>query len=157
MAAIGYTAVTGASVALAAATAKSVLGVKSQAAAGLQVKGFSVQFDGITSSALLVLVELCYATFATNSPGTASTSVTPLQNYGTRLAAGFTAAKTWTTEPTVLTVFRGFLVPPDKGSFTFQFPLGTEPDTAAFGDGFVLRCNAPAIVNVYASLDVERI
>jgi hypothetical protein len=156
MAAVGYSAITGASVALAAATAKTVLGVKAHANSGLQVKGFSLQFDGITSSALVVLCELCYTTWATNSPGTNSSSVTPLQNYGRALTAGFTAGKTWTTEPTVLTVLRAFLVPPDKGSFTYQFPLGQEPD-CALAEGFALRLTAPAIVNAFASFDVERV
>jgi hypothetical protein len=84
--------------------------------------------------------------------------VTPVQQYGRPLTAGFTAGKTWdaSNEPTVLTVIRGILVPPDKGSYTFQFPLGQEPE-CALAEGFVLRFTAPAIVNVYAQMDVERV
>jgi hypothetical protein len=156
MAAVGYTAVTGGAVALAAATAKSVLGVKAHANSGLQIKGFEIAFDGITSSAVPVLVEIGYCTFGANSPGTNSTSVTPAQAYGRALTAGFTAGKTWTTEPTTITVLKEFLVAPDKGLFAYQFPLGQEPDTA-LGEGFVIRVTAPAIVNCRASLTVERI
>ena len=156
MAACGYSIVTGGAVALTAATAKSILGVKAHANSGVQVKSLEVAFDGVTASAVPVLIELCYATFATNSPGTASTSVTPAQNYGRVLTAGFTAGKTWTTEPTVLTVLKELLLPADKGVLAYQFPLGQEPDSA-LAEGFVIRCTAPAAVNVRGTLSVERI
>ena len=156
MAACGYSIVTGGAVGLTAATAKSILGVKAHANSGIQVKSLEVAFDGVTASAVPVLIELCYATFATNSPGTASTSVTPAQNYGRVLTAGFTAGKTWTTEPTVLTVLKELLLPADKGVLAYQFPLGQEPDSA-LAEGFVIRCTAPAAVNVRASMVVERI
>lgn len=156
MAAVGYSAITGGAVALSAATAKSILGVKAHANSGLQLKEFEVSFDGVTSSAVPVLIEICYATFATNSPGTASTSVTPAQEYGRVLTAGFTAGKTWTTEPTALTVHKEFLLTPNAGTLLFQWPLGREPDTA-LAEGFVIRCTAPATVNVRATMDVERI
>ena len=156
MAACGYSIVTGGAVALSAATAKSILGVKAHANSGVQVKSLEVAFDGVTASAVPVLIELCYATFATNSPGTASTSVTPAQNYGRVLTAGFTGGKTWTTEPTVLTVLKELLLPADKGVLAYQFPLGQEPDSA-LAEGFVIRCTAPAAVNVRGTLSVERI
>lgn len=156
MAAVGYSIVTGGAVALSAATAKSILGVKAHANSGVQVKGFWVAFDGVTASAVPVLVELCYATWASNSPGTNSTSVTPVQKYGRVLTVGFTAGKTWTTEPTVLTVQQEFLLAPDKGVIAYQYPLGMEPDSA-LAEGFVLRCTAPAVVNVRATMDLERI
>ena len=156
MAACGYSIVTGGAVALTAATAKSILGVKAHANSGVHIKSLEVAFDGVTASAVPVLVELCYATFATNSPGTASTSVTPAQVYGRVLTVGFTAGKTWTTEPTVLTVLKELLLPADKGVLAYQFPLGQEPDSA-LAEGFVIRCTAPAVVNVRASLLAERI
>src|SRR5687768_9151857 len=86
MAKAGYSIVTGAAVALSAATAKSVLGVRGNAAFGIDLKKFSVAFDGTSATATPVLVEICYATFATNAPGTNSTSVTPTQNYGRTIA-----------------------------------------------------------------------
>ena len=156
MSAVGYSAVTGGAVALTGGTAKTVLGIKAHANSGLQVKGFSVAFDGVTASAVPALIEFCYCTWATNSPGTASTSVTPLQLYGRVLTVGFTAGKTWTTEPTTLTVLKELLLTPNGGLFVFQYPLGTEPD-CALAEGFALRINAPANVNVRATMDVERI
>lgn len=156
MAAVGYSIITGGAIALSAATAKSILGAKAHANSGLQLKEFEVAFDGVTASAVPALVEIGYCTFGTNGPGTNSTSVTPLQSYGRVLAAGFSAGKTWTAEPTTITVLKEFLLPADKGIIAYQWPLGREPD-CALGEGFVIRCTAPATVNVRASMEVERI
>lgn len=155
MARVGYSATTGGAVALTAATAKSILGVKAHANSGVDLKKFRVAFDGVTASAVPVLVELCYSTFATNSPGTASTSVTPAQAYGRVLAVGATAAKTWATEPTVLTVVEEFLLTPNGGVIFYDWPLGDTPDSA-LAEGFVIRCTAPATVNVRGSIWWER-
>lgn len=156
MSAVGYSAFTEANVALVAATAKCVVGVKAHANSGLQLKGFEISFDGVTASAVPIIVEVMYATFATNSPGTNSTSGTMRQTYGRVLTAGFTGAYNWTTEPTALTLIKRFTIAPDKGLFAYQFPLGTEPD-CALAEGFVLRCTAPAAVNANGGLHVERI
>ena len=158
MACSGYSCTTEGAVALTAATTKTIIGVKAHANSGLQVKGFMVAFDGVTASAVPVLVEFCYSTWATNSPGTNSTSTTPRQVYGRVATAGFTSGKTWTAanEPTVLTAQKEFLLAPDKGLIAYLWPLGQEPDSA-LAEGFVIRCTAPATVNVRATLDVERI
>lgn len=156
MSAVGYSIITGGAVALSAATAKTILGVKAHANSGAQLKRFWVAFDGVTASAVPVLVELGYCTFGANPPGTNSTSVTPAQEYGRVLTVGATAGKTWTTEPTTITVLEEFLLTPNGGLVGYQFPLGTEPDTA-LGEGLVLRCTAPATVNVRGSMLFERI
>lgn len=151
----GYGTSTEGAVALTAATAKSILGIRGNAAFGVDLVSFSVGFDGVTASAVPVLVELCYCTFATNAPGTNSTTTTVDQHYGRVLTHGFTAGKTWTTEPTVVTAHREFLLTPAGGLIVRDFPLGQSPDSA-FSEGFVLRCNAPASVNVRADLSFER-
>jgi hypothetical protein len=157
MSAAGYSAETGAAVALAAATAKSVIGVLAGAAFGLQIKSFEIGFDGVTASGVPVLIELCQCTFATQPPGTLSTSVTPVQMYGRVQAAGFTAARDWsTTQPTVITVIKEFLLTPNAGALFYQYPLGQEPDSA-FSQGFTIRCTAPAVVNVRSTISVERV
>lgn len=158
MSAVGYSCTTEGAVALSAATAKTVIGVKAHANSGLQLKGFEVAFDGVTASAVPVLVEVCYCSWGANSPGTNSTSTTPRQNYGRVLTAGFTSGKTWTAgnEPTTLTVLKEFLMAPDKGLIAYQYPLGLEPD-CALAEGFAIRITAPAIVNVRSSMNVERI
>jgi hypothetical protein len=155
MAKAGYATNTEGAVALAAATAKSVLGIVAPAQFGCDLQKLRVSFDGVTATAVPVLIELCYATFATQPPGTASTSTTVDQVYGRTITPGFTAAKNWTTEPTVLTPFDEWLLTPMGGLDKTDIPLGTTPDTAV-SNGFVIRCTAPAIVNVRATLWVER-
>lgn len=155
MAKAGYSCSTQGAVALSAATAKSVLGVSAPAQFGVDLKAIKVAFDGTSATATPALIELCYATFATNAPGTASTSATVDQVYGRSITAGFTAAHTWTTEPTVLTALDEYLLTPDGGTLFERFPLGETPDSAV-SQGFVIRINAPAVVNVRASLFFER-
>jgi hypothetical protein len=151
----GYSCTTEGAVALVAATAKTILGVKANAAFGVDLLGWLVAFDGVTSSAVPVLVELCYTTWATNSPGTNSTSNTIRTNYGRAVASGMTGAKNWAAEPTVLTVFRELLLTPNAGLISVNLPRDRTPDTA-FAEGFAIRCTAPAIVNVRATMDFER-
>lgn len=154
MSAPTYNVPTGGAVALAAAAAKTILGVKAHANSGLLLKQGSVFFDGVTAAAVPVLVELCYCTWATNGPGTASTSVTPVQVNGRVLTAGFTAGKAWTTEPTALTVLEEKLIHPQAGE-EYQIPLGDEYD-CALAEGFAIRLTAPAIVNARGFLKVQR-
>jgi hypothetical protein len=156
MSKVGYSINTEGAVALSAGVAKSILGAQAQAAAGLQLDNFEIAFDGVSASGVPVLVELCYATFATNAPGTNSTLVTVDQLFGRALAAGLTAGRNWTTEPTVLTPVREWLLTPNAGLVMFQYPLGQEPDSA-FSQGYVFRLNAPANVNVRASMGISRI
>jgi hypothetical protein len=155
MAKSGYSVATGGAVPLATGTAKTVIGVRSGASFGLDLKKVRVSLDGTTATAVPVLVELCYATFATNSPGTNSTSITPAQLYGRTIAHGITAAKTWTAEPTVLTPLDEWLLTPAGGLVILDIPLGDTPDSAV-SEGFALRLNAPAVVNARAALWFER-
>jgi len=156
MASIGYSSQTEGAVALTAATGKTVIGVKAHTNSGLQLKSIEVAFDGVTGSAVPVLIEVLHCTWATNGPGTNSTSTTPKQAYGRVLTAGYTSAKNWTVEPTVLTVIKEFLLTPNAGLVAYQWPLGQEPD-CALAEGFAIRCNAPAAVNVRATMSVERV
>lgn len=158
MAKSGYSSTTEGAVALSAATAKSIIGVKSGATTanhGVDFKKFRVSFDGVTPSAVPVLIEVCAATFATNAPGTNSTSTTVRQDYGRLAGTGFTTAKNWTTEPTVLTVIEEFTLTPNAGTYAYDWPLGDSPDSA-LGEGFVIRCTAPAVVNVRSTIWFER-
>ena len=151
-----YAAPTGAAVALAAATAKVILGVRAHANSGISLKSFKVGFDGVTASAVPALVELVYATFASNPPGTNSTSVTPAQFSGRVLTVGATAARDWSAAPTVLTVIDEWLLTPNGGLLVEFETNGDEPDTA-LNEGLALRVTAPAIVNVRATMRFKRI
>lgn len=150
-----YRCSTEGAVALAAATAKTCIGVKAHANSGLLLVSTRVAFDGVTASAIPVLVELCYCTWATNGPGTNSTSTTPRQQNGRTLAAGFTSGKTWSTEPTTITVIEDVLLTPNGGLVYYDFPLGTEWD-CALGEGFAVRFTAPASVSTRAVMGVSR-
>ena len=152
---VGYSTSTEGAVALSAGVAKSILGVKGNAAFVVDLLGFRIGFDGVTASAVPVLIELCYATFATNSPGTNSTSTTVDTLYGRQVASGFTAAKNWTVEPTVLTPIDEWLLTPNGGLVIKDLPRDRTPDSA-FSEGFVFRLNAPANVNVRGTVFIER-
>jgi hypothetical protein len=157
MAKAGYSAPSAAVVALAAATAKSVIGVSAPAQFGVDLVGYRLGFDGVTSTAIPVQFELCYATFATNGPGTNSTSITPQQIRGRSITAGFTAASNWTAEPTVLTVIDSYSIAAFNGLVIYDSPFGSGGNAdSAVSNGFVIRLTAPAIVNVRPTLFFER-
>jgi hypothetical protein len=122
MAKAGYAVTTSAAVALSAATAKTTLMVITPAQFGIDLKKFRVSFDGVTSSAVPVLIELVTSTNATNStPGTANTSESAniQQLYGRSITTGFTAFSASTSEPTVLTVIERFLLTPTGGTIFY--------------------------------------
>lgn len=156
MANVGYK-VQSASAALTASTTQSVVGAKAHANSGLQVVSWGASFNG-SAAAAGIQVQLCYCTFATNSPGTNSTTTSAVnQEYGRVLTAGFTGAYTWTSEPTTITVLTNRVIQ-QSGAYEWAIPLGKEPD-CALGEGFVVRIITPSAVtpNVVAFLGVERI
>lgn len=150
-----YDCPSGADTTLSAATAKTVIGAKAHANSGLLLVGFEISFEGVSASAVPVDVELCYCTWATNGPGTNSTSITPVQRLGRVITAGFTAAYTWTSEPTSLTVQWFKKITPNGGLYQYEYPLGREPDSAV-SEGFAIRCTAAAGVDLRANLSVSR-
>jgi hypothetical protein len=150
-----YSIQTGAAVALSAATAKTVLAVIAPAQFGVDLVGYEVAFDGVTASAVPVLVEICSSTFATNStPGTANTTGTVNQTAGRTITPGFTGFYASTSEPTVLTPIDSFTMTPNGGTVIRDYN-GNTPDSAVSA-GFVIRCTAPAAVNVRATMFFER-
>lgn len=150
-----YSIQTGAAVALSAATAKTVLAVIAPAQFGVDLVNYEVSFDGVTASAVPVLVEICYSTFATNStPGTANVAGTVVQTAGRAITAGFTGFYASTSEPTVLTAFDSYTITPNGGTVIRDYN-GSTPDSAV-SNGFVIRCTAPAAVNVRATMLFER-
>ena len=157
MAKAGYSAPIGAAVALVAATAKTVLGVLAPAQFGVDWTSWSIAFDGVSATNTPVLVELCACTFATNPPGTNSTTITVQQDYGRAIVAGFTAAYAWTAanEPTVITPFDSLTLTPNGGLVVRDFQFGRTPDSAV-STGFCIRCTAGAAVNVRGNMYFER-
>jgi hypothetical protein len=150
MAKAGYAAVTEGEVSLLAATAKTVLAVIAPAQFGIDLKGFSVSFDGVTAANEPVLIEV--VKFTTDGTGTAATVQ---QLYGRTITAGFTAKRDYSAEPTVPTVLDELSLDPNKGTFYYDVPLGESIDTAV-SELIGLRMNAPQAVNVRARLRFER-
>lgn len=102
-----------------------------------------------------VLVQLCYATFSVNPPGTNSTSVGINQVYGRNIStAGLSAGANWTTEPQVLTTIDVWSLTPN-GLVIYDYPAGESPDCAP-SHGFVLRLIASNAVTVRPTLWFER-
>jgi hypothetical protein len=156
MAKAGYTLPMGAAVALAAATAKSVLTVIAPASFGVDLTKYRLGFDGVTASAVPVLVEFMDNTLATNStPGTNNTTGTVTQVYGRTITAGFTGFYNSTTEPTVLTRFDSFTLTPNGGLVIYDWPLATSHDTPVSA-GITMRLTAPAVVNANGAFWFER-
>lgn len=147
-----YTVETAGSLALAAATAKTIVNWITATNALSRVVELSVSFDGVTSTAVPVTVELCSSTQATAGTSTAHTIA---QTGGPTRTVQGTAARNYTAEPTVLTVLKRWLVRPDGGGLIVQFPLGREPEQVVSARGLAVRCTAPAAVNVQGYLEVE--
>lgn len=156
MAKVRYSAQTGAAVALSAATAKTVLAVVAPAQFGVDWTGYEIGFDGVTASAVPVLIELCTFTAASNStPGTNNTTATVNQVSGRSITAGFVAFYASTSEPTVITPFDSFTITPNGGTIVRDFQAPNTPDTAV-SNGVLIRMTAPAAVNVRSTIWVER-
>lgn len=136
-------------------TVKSVLGAKAHANSGLLLVGWEISFEGTTATNEPALVEICSCTFATNSPGTNSTSETIVQRNGRVLTAGFTAARAWSSEPTTVTPLWTKKLTPNGGLIIYDYPLGKEPDSA-LAEGFVMRVTAANSVDLRATLSVSR-
>jgi len=158
-----YTVSTGTSaIALSAATAKTVAYINAAAANQPSIVEFSVSFDGVTASAVPALIEIVYGTKASNStPGTGSTSFTPLQVRGwPAQTSAQTAANNCSSEPTVLTAVKQWLLTPNGGLLVIQSPLGREPTAVASGTSLSgnqvgLRVTAPAVVNTRGYIEYE--
>jgi hypothetical protein len=149
-------------IALVAATAKTVMYINSAAANQPSWVEWCIGFDGVTSTAIPALVETTYGTKASNStPGTASTSFTPVQTRGwPTQASAQAAANACTSEPTVLVSQRQYLVSPYGGLLIMQLPMGRETTQVASGAAISgiqggIRCNAPAIVNIRGYIEYE--
>ncbi len=150
--AAGYTFTTEGAEALAAATAETILNLINAANSLVRLIEFGISFDGVTATAVPVLVELMNSTQAT--AGTSS-SATIRQLRGPTRTVQASAAHSYTVEPTVLTGLREWLVRPDGGLLIIQFPLGREPEQVTTADGFPIRATAPAIVNVRGYMEFE--
>jgi hypothetical protein len=147
--------ITANTVALVAATAKTVLGLRAATNQAVRVLEMSVSFDGATSSNAPAVVEFATCTFATNAPGTASTSVTPTKREpGRAETTQLTAARTWTTEPTVVTPVRVIDIGQYNGVYHYIHPFAS-PHILAGGGGGIIRITSPNNVNFSGHMTAE--
>lgn len=146
----GYSAEVGAAVALVAATAKTVLSAIAPAQFGVDLRQIRVAFDGVTASAVPVVVEV--VSFTTDGTGTAGTVN---QVYGRSITAGFTTKYNYSVEPTTATAIDRYTLTPNGGTLIYDYPADRTPDTAV-SNLIGIRCTAPAAVNVNATLVFER-
>lgn len=144
--ACGYSAVTGADVSC-TTTAATKLAIINGSAAVVTLTEFGISFDGVTAGNEPVLIELCLSTEA--GAGT-STDLAPVQIYGPTRTAACDAKKDYTsTQPTVLTAVKEWLVHPQAG-LVIKEPLGRELQQITASDAIHLRVTAPNTVNCRA-------
>jgi hypothetical protein len=154
VASVGYTVNTG-TVALVAATAKTVLNVIAPASFGIVLVGFEVSFDGVTAAAAPVLVEVGQC--SQGGAGTpAGSPPTPVQGRGQTIAHGCTISFNYSAEPTTIVPSYDWWLDPYKGVFDRMWPLGRELEQTV-SKGIVARLTAPAGVNCRVSMEWERI
>lgn len=142
-------------VALTGTTAETVVGALAPTNQRIKILEAGISFDGATSTNVPALVELCYNTFGANPPGTNSTSVTPAKR--DRSAAETvqsTAAKTWTTEPTTITVQQSKYVGQFNGLYHYILPFAG-PYIIPGAKGFSMRVTSPNNVNCAGHLSLE--
>src|SRR5258707_2850328 len=115
MAKAGYSLTTLAAVPLVATTVKSVLTVIAPAQFGIDLTKIRLGFDGVTASAVPVLVELTDNTLASNGVvGTGNTTAgTPTQNYCPTITPGLTGLYNSSAEATVPTAVDRWTLTPD--------------------------------------------
>ena len=151
-----YNVKTGATVtSLVAATAKTLVNLISGANRIPLLTEFSIGFDGVTASAVPVLVEVGFSTQAT--AGTPGSSPTPALVRG-KGASQSTAGVEYSAEPTALTPNKHWLVTPNGGLLVIQSPLGRESEADLSGGtnkAQFLRANAPANVGARAYMEFE--
>lgn len=142
-------------VALSSGVAKTVVGVKAPANQAVKVLGIRLTFDGGTSTEQPVLCEYGTCTFATNPPGTNSTTVAgQKRDPGRQETVQTAAAKNWTAEPTVITQFDAMYVPGYNGGQQEYIPFD-KPVIVPGGAGFVCRLTAQAARNCSGALVCE--
>jgi len=130
----------------ATSTLTTDLGVQCPAQQAVTLDEVDVGFDGTNSANGPGIIDIGHCTFATNPPGTNSTSVTPVKSDSARTeTVQSTCGKTWTTQPTVITIWKSFLCPVYMGSALAPLPL-LKPMIAKGGGGIVLSSTLPASV-----------
>lgn len=113
---------------------------------------WNIEFSGVSSTDVPVLVQVCEVTAAS----AAGTAVTPASLRDGQVTVGSAAKKLPASEGTV-TVLEEHNVPPSSG-LIIQYPLGREPQVqgaAASAKGFSIRANRGTGAAINASASIE--
>jgi hypothetical protein len=141
--------------ALTGSAAKTVVGVQAPANIAVKFLEAKISFDGAVSTNTPVTVEIAKSTFATNAPGTASTTATKhKRDPGRQETIQSLAATNWTTEPTVLTVEDTCYVGQYNGLYHYIAPFAS-PIIVPGGQGIVIRVTSPNNVNCSGKITCE--
>lgn len=144
-----------ATVACVASTKKTVLGVAAASNIVLKLLEMSESFDGAVSSNAPAITEMDQITFATNAPGTNSTSATPAkQDTGRGETVQATAAYNWTTQPTVITQQYPLDLGQYNGVYHYVYPQ-TAPQLIIGGKGAGISITTPNNVNFNGKISLE--
>ncbi len=142
----GTSATNSTTVALVAATAKTVIAVLGSATDSICLKRVRISFASITATDVPALVEVGITT--ANGTGTA---FTPVQIAGHTLPSSATAVYNNSVDATYNRIFESLYVPVNNGLVEWFYPLGEEPQ-CDISQGFGLRITAPQAQNCYASM-----
>ena len=145
------------SVALSAATAKTVVGIKAPTNQALKIHEICVSFDGADATKAPAVVDINRCTFATNAPGTNSSSFTMAsgkRDPGRQETVQSTGATAWSSEPTVLTALQSVDVPEFNGLYHLIVPF-TVPIIVPGGQGIAITITSPAAVNCSGHITFE--
>jgi hypothetical protein len=130
----------------ATSTLTTDLGIQCAAQQAITLDEVDVGFDGTNSANGPGIIDLGQCTYATNAPGTNSTTVTAVaSDSGRPETIQSKGGKTWTAQPTVITIWKSFLVPTYMGSAIAPLPL-SKPMIAKGGGGVSLASTLPASV-----------
>lgn len=134
---------------------KTALGIAAATNVCVKVTEVVASFDGATSTAVPAQIEFDQITFATNAPGTNSTSVTPSKaDTGRGETIQATAGKTWTVQPTVITQQWALALAQYNGLYHCVHPF-VSPFIIIGGKGAGLSINSSATVNFSGRLHGE--
>ena len=150
MAGLRAVATTEGEIALAAGTAKTILQLVAPTNQRLRLTGFGVFFDGVSSTAEPVQVELLTQTSAgTSSAGTPVKDGDP----GSETLQG-TSRITITAEPTAGNVLRRYEIHPQGGGLERVLSYDEQINIPG-GTRLGIRCTAPATVNATGHMTYE--
>lgn len=134
---------------------KTAIGIFAATNVCVKVLESVFSFDGSTSTATPAQCEFDQITFATNAPGTNSTTVTPSKSdTGRGETIQATAGKTWTAQPTVISLQWPIAVAQYNGIYHAVNPF-VSPFIAIGGKGCGISINSSATVNFSGRLHAE--